>query len=74
MPFTSQTMVVLFAAQNETAKDCVWLRPTLAVEGVIDIGFAHVIVTAALPDFVGSAVLVAVTVTDAGDGIKMGAV
>jgi hypothetical protein len=74
IPFTSQMIVVLFAAQKDAVKTCVRLKPTLAAEGEIRIGFAHVMVTVALPDFVGSAVLVAVTVTDAGDGIKIGAV
>jgi len=73
IPFASQMIVALLAAQKDAVNVCVRLNPTLAVEGVIKIGFAHVIVTVALPDFVGSAVLVAVMFTDAGDGIKMGA-
>ncbi len=74
IPFTSQTIVALLAAQNDAVKVCALLSATLAVEGAIDIGFAHVMVTTALPDLVGSVVLVAATVTEAGDGIKLGAV
>lgn len=74
IPFTSQTIVAVLAAQKEAVKVCVCASARLADGGEIKIGFAHVIVTVALADFVGSAVLVAVTVTEAGDGSRLGAV
>jgi len=74
IPFTSHATLAPAARQNEAENDCVWLRPIVADEGDIAFVAAQVIVTFALPDADASAVLVAVTVTAAGDGTAMGAV
>lgn len=74
IPFTSQTMVALLGAQNDAVKICVCASARVAAEGESAIGLEQVIVTVALADFEVSAVLVAVTVTDAGEGMTIGAV
>lgn len=74
IPFTSHTIVALLGAQKDAVNVCDCPSASVAAEGVSKIGFAQVIVTAALPDFVESAVLVAVTVTEAGEGTAAGAI
>lgn len=67
-------MLAPLARQNEAVKGCVWPSPMLADEGEIEFVAEQVIVTLALPDAEVSAVLVAVTVTVAGEGTAAGAV
>jgi hypothetical protein len=74
MPFTSQTIVVVGAGQNEAVKVCVALSATLAEEGAIESAPEQATVTLAFADFEASATLVAVTVTVAGVGGAAGAV
>ncbi len=62
------------ARQNDAAKLCVSPRPTLAAPGAIEFAAPHITVTLALPDFVASATLVAVTLTVGGEGGVKGAV
>jgi hypothetical protein len=62
------------AMQKDAVNVCVWPSPTLAARGEIEFVAAHVMVTLALPDFVLSAALAAVTVTVGGDGSASGAV
>jgi len=74
IPFTSQVIVAAAARQNVATKFCVVPRPTLAEEGASELVAAQVIVAVALPAFVPSATLVAVTVTVGADGTTGGAV
>jgi len=74
IPFTSHVIVAPAAMQNDAVNDWVWPSATLAVDGEIEFAFAHPMITVALPNFELSAVLVAVTVTMAGDGGTTGAV
>jgi hypothetical protein len=74
IPFTSQVMLWPAERQNAAEKLCVWPSATLAEEGEIALEAPQVIVTLALPDLEVSSVLVAVTVTVAGDGGADGAV
>jgi len=60
--------------QNVVVKSCVCPSAMLAVAGVIEFVPGHVTVALALPDFVASATLVAVTLTVAGEGGVKGAV
>jgi hypothetical protein len=59
--------------QNDAEKFWLCPKPTLAVPGAIEFVAAHVIVTLALPDSGSPALLVADTVTVAGDGGTGGA-
>ena len=74
MPFTSHATFVPASRQNEAENACVWLSPTLADRGEIELVALHVIVALALPVFELSAILAAVIVTVAGDGGTGGAV
>ena len=74
IPFTSQEIVAPAARQNVAAKFCASPSPTLGDGWAIELAVAQVIVTLALPDFAGSATLVAVMLTIAGDGTTAGAV
>jgi hypothetical protein len=74
MPFTSQTIVVVGAGQNEAVKVCVAPSVTLAEEGDIEFAPEQAMLTLAFADFEVSATLVAVTVTVAGVGVAAGAV
>lgn len=74
IPFTSHATADPAGAQNDAVNVCDAPNPTLACEGEIEFDAAQMIVAAALPDFVLSAALVAVTVTVAGDGGAGGAV
>lgn len=74
MPSTSHVIAVPLATQNETVKVCVSPSATCAVAGEIESVAVHTTVALALPDFELSAVLVAVTVSVAGDGGTAGAV
>lgn len=71
-PFTSQTIGVPLAVHRDAVKICVWPSATLAVAG--EITFEQVIVTLAVPDFAGSATLIAAIVTLGGEGGAAGAV
>lgn len=74
IPFTLQLVVASAARQNEAVKVCDCPSPRLADAGAIELAAnAQVIVTVALADLVGSAALVAVTVTLAGVGTVTGA-
>lgn len=73
-PFTSHATAVPAARQKDAVKLCVCPSATLAVCGAIELVLEQVIVTLAFPDFVASAMLVAVTVTVGGDGSAAGAV
>ena len=73
-PSTSHVIAVPAAIHSEAAKFCDASRETLAEDGEIEFALAHEIVTLALADFEGSAVLVAVTATLGGDGATAGAV
>jgi hypothetical protein len=61
-PFTSQTICAPGAAHSDAVKVCGWPRLTLADAGEMELALAQVMVTVAFPDFVESAVLVAVIV------------
>ena len=74
IPFTSQVTAVPFAMQSEAANDCVCPSARLADGGESAVYGVQEIVTLALPDFDGSAALVAVTVAAGGDGAAAGAV
>jgi hypothetical protein len=74
IPFTSHATLAPAARQNEAVNDCGWPSARVTDEGEIEFVAAQVIVTFALPDAEVSAVLVAVTVTVAGDGTAAGAV
>jgi hypothetical protein len=74
IPFTSHETLAPAVRQNEAVTGCGWPSGTLADDGEIAFVALHVIVTFALPDADASAVLVAVTVTAAGDGTAAGAV
>jgi hypothetical protein len=56
------------ARQKDAMKLCVCARGTFADPGAIVLVLEQLIVAVALPDLDGSATLVAVTVTDGGDG------
>ena|SRR5271166_1113435 len=73
IPFTSHTAAAPLVEQNEAVNVCVCPSETFALAGKIE-SVVHVIVTLALPLFVLSASLVAVTVTVGGDGGAAGAV
>lgn len=73
-PSTSQTIWARGAAQSNAVKDCTWPITTLADDGEIELVPEQVMVTTAVPVFVGSAVLVAATVTFGGAGTAVGAV
>jgi hypothetical protein len=73
-PFTSQVMDAPAAPQNDAENVCVLPSGTLAVAGETEFVAEHTTVTLALADFVLSARLAAVTVTDGGDGGTEGAV
>ena len=72
-PFTSQIIWAPAAAHNEPLKDCDWPSATFADDGEMEFAFAQVTVTVAAADLLGSAVLVAATVTVGGDGTVAGA-
>ena len=72
-PFTSHETVAPLVRQNDAVNDCVLPSETLAELGEIEFVAGQVIVTLALPDFVASATLVAVTVIVAGKGWIAGA-
>jgi hypothetical protein len=74
IPLTSHVMLASADRQNEAANDCGWLSATLADGGEIAFVAVQVIVTLALPDAEVSTVLVADTVTAAGEGTTAGAV
>lgn len=61
------------ARQNDAEKLCVWPNATLTDDGEIALEAPQVTVTLALPDLEVSSVLVAVTVTEAGEGGAVGA-
>jgi hypothetical protein len=73
-PFTSQTIVVAGAGQNEAVNVCVALSATFAEAGEMEFAPEQATVTLAFADFEVSATLVAVTVTVAGVGGAAGAV
>ena len=73
MPFTSHAIAEPVEVQNEAVKSWVCPSETFALAGEIEF-VGHVIVTLALPVFVLSATLVAVTVTFGGEGGTAGAV
>jgi hypothetical protein len=73
-PFTSQTIVVVGAGQNEAVKICVAPSVTFAKEGDIEFAPLQTTVTLAFADFEVSATLVAVTAMVAGVGGAAGAV
>ena len=74
IPLTSHATPAPAARQNEAVNCCGWPSATLADGGEIEFVAVQAIVTSALPDAEASAVLVAVTVTTAGDGTVAGAV
>ena len=74
IPFTSQTIAVLAAGQNEAVKFCVEPSATFAEVGDMEFVPAQVMVTLALADFEVSATLATVTVTVGGVGSDAGAV
>jgi hypothetical protein len=74
IPLTSHAIVVPLGRQKEAVKVCVSPNPMLAAEGETEPDAEHVIVILALPDFELSAMLVAATLTVAGDGGTVGAV
>jgi hypothetical protein len=74
IPFTSHASADPGGTHSEAAKVCEAPNATLAGDGEIEFVAAQLIVAVALPDFVPSAALVAVTVTLAGDGGAAGAV
>jgi hypothetical protein len=64
-PFTIQVTEVLEVFVTEGVNCCIWLTATVTVLGVTDtemVGPDAVTVTVVVPDFVGSATLVALTV------------
>lgn len=73
-PLTSQAIVAPAAVQKDAVNVCAWPRGTLTGDGEMEFVDPHSTVTLALPDFELSAVLVAVTVTVAGEGGTAGAV
>jgi hypothetical protein len=73
-PFTSQEICAADAAHSDAVKVWGWPRLTSADEGEMEFAAAQVIVTVAVPDFAGSAVLVAVIVTFGGESTAAGAV
>ncbi len=74
IPLTSHATLAPAARQNEAVNDCGWPSARLADVGEIAFVAVQVIVTFALPDAEVSTVLVAVTVTLAGEGTAAGAV
>lgn len=74
IPLTSHVTLAPAARQNDAANDCGWPSATLADGGEIAFVAVQVIVTVALPDAEVSTLLVAVTITAAGDGTIAGAV
>jgi len=73
-PFTSQVIALPVATHSDAANVCDWLSEMLADGGVSMVEGVHSIFTVALPDFAGSATLVAVTVTAGDAGAALGAV
>jgi hypothetical protein len=73
IPFTTHGMEAPAARQNEAVKACVCARETVTVDGETVFVAEHVMVTLAVADFVGSATLVAVTLTVGGEGGTAGA-
>jgi hypothetical protein len=73
IPLTSHAVAVPPVAQKEAVNVCVCPSETFALVGEIE-SVVQVIVTVALPLFVLSATLVAVTVTVGGEGGSAGAV
>jgi hypothetical protein len=73
MPFTSHATLSPAERQNAAVNGCVRPSGTFADEGEIEFVAAQVMVTAAVADDEGSAVLVAATLTVAGDGGSAGA-
>ena len=73
-PLTSQTTAVAGGTHKEALNTCVAPVWTLAVGGESEPDDAHVIVTLAVADFDGSAMLVAVTLTVGGDEGTGGAI
>ena len=74
IPFTSQTIAVLAAGQNEAVKFCVEPSATFAEVGDMEFVPEQAMVTLALADFEVSATLVTVTVILGGVGSDAGAV
>ena len=74
IPFTSQTIAVLAAGQNEAVKFCVEPSATFAEVGDMEFVPEQAMVTLALADFEVSATLVTVTVIVGGVGSDAGAV
>jgi len=74
IPFTSQKICAPGAAHSDAVNVWSWPRPRLAVAGAMELVAEQVMVTVAVPDFVGSAVLVAAIVTVGGEGTEAGAV
>lgn len=74
IPFTSQTIAVVAAGQNEAVKFCVKPSPTFAEVGDMEFVPEQAMVTLALADFEVSATLVTMTVTVGGVGVAEGAV
>src|SRR5271156_4789966 len=73
-PFTSQTIIVVGAGQNEAVKVCVALSATFAEAGEMELAPLQAIVTLAFADFEVSATLVAVTFPVGGVGGTPGGV
>jgi hypothetical protein len=73
IPLTSHVIAAPLVEQNEAVNVCVCPSETFALAGEIE-SVVQVIVTVALPLFVLSATLVAVTVTIGGDGTAAGAI
>ncbi|MHB8754709.1 MAG: hypothetical protein ACYC92_07100 [Candidatus Acidiferrales bacterium] len=74
MPLTSHAIAAPAAIHNKAEKLCVAPTETFADEGEIEFPAAQEIVTLAVADFDGSAMLVAVTETLGGAGGNAGAV
>jgi hypothetical protein len=73
IPLTSHAMAAPAARQNEAVKVCVCASETVAAGGEIVFVAEHVMVTLAVADLVGSAMLVTVTLTVEGEGGTAGA-
>ena len=70
---TSHAMAAPAARQNDTLNVCVCASETVAVGGEMAFVAEHVMVTLAVADLMGSATLVTVTLTVAGEGGTAGA-
>jgi hypothetical protein len=73
IPLTSHKIAAPAARQKEAVNVCVCARETVAVDGEIVFVAEHVMVTLAVADLAGSAMLVAVTLTVEGEGGTAGA-